>query len=372
MHPTEANIKQKNQSPMRIIVNRWGFLLGFLMLGLGVAMGLLAAIFVGPQLLGFDVTATALMEREIVLVATQVELDTQAQDALARATGFALDIQATQAILNNNADLLDQTATQSAQHIIATNTASAVQNVQHRTQVANDFVATQAALNANATQVDIDFRNTQTALGIENSDSQISLEEVQAAATALGTYIFDMSEVELDSNKWQIPNESDWQVGNTGRIAINDGAILIGNILPNYFWFYGSEDDYTIEATIIPATVVDADYWILFSMTEESGLAAYFHADTLNITEVGLYRFELSQLDGLLTVDELSGVQDDADAVSLSGQTQLSVTVEGEIVTLSIGDEVLLQSSNVPVESGAIGVQLPAQSTLLSIEVSED
>lgn len=365
MQSTEPNIKRKNQSPMRIIVNRWGFLLGFLMLGLGVAMGLLAAIFVGPALLGFDVTATALMEQEIALVATQVELDVQAQDALVRATGFALDVQATQAIINNNADLLDQTATQSAQYIVATHTASAIQNSQRITQVANDFIATQAALNANATQVDIDFRNTQAALGIGSAQS-----DSNPRATPLPGYHFDMTNFDFDSAIWQLSDELAWQASNIGILANSESAwiresdtrILSSN---------GFEDTYTIEALISPATVVDADYWILFSMTEESGLAAYFHANTLTVNQLGLYRFDLSQLDDSLDIDNLTLIQDNTADVSLTGQTQFSVRIEGEIITLFIGDEAVLEVNDVPVESGAIGVQLPAQSTLLSIAVND-
>ncbi len=125
MRDTEPNIKRKNTSPLRVIVNQWGCLFGIVMLAIGGAMGLLGAIFVGPQLLGFDMTATALMEREIILASTEVDLNTRAQDADARATNFALDSQATQAFMNNDANLLAQTATQSSQNIIATNTLKA-------------------------------------------------------------------------------------------------------------------------------------------------------------------------------------------------------------------------------------------------------
>ena len=364
MHQTEPNIKRKNQSPMRIIVNRWGFLLGFLMLGIGVAFGLLGAIFAAPGLLGFDVTATALMERELALVATQVELDVQAQDAVARATGFALDIQSTQAIINNNADLLAQTATQSAQHIIATNTASAVQNSQRQTQVANDFSATQAALNANATQVDIDFRNTQAALGISSAQSDNNI-----ALTPSPNRIFDMSQFDFDSSVWQLSNNADWQITVSDISAMNDAAWIYET--PSLMPIPDYENDYTIEAIISPATVVDADYWLLFGITEESGLAAHFHANTLTVTEVGLYRFDLSQLENGLSSDNLTVIQRNAASISLTGETQFNVVINGDNLALSIGDETVLRANDVTVETGRIGVQLAAGASISRIEVSD-
>jgi len=364
MHPTEPNIKRKNVSPMRVIVNQWGCLLALVMLGLGAGMGLLGAIFVGPELLGFDLTATALMDRELALAATDVDLDVREQNAISEATGFALDVQATQAILGNEEDLLAQTATQSAQNIIATNTASAVQNAQRQTQVANDFAATQSALNANATQIEIDFRNTQAALGVGNAQSDNNV-----VSTPLPRYTFDMTEFDFSNSLWQLSAPDDWDNNQNGLLAVSDGAWLReseARILSNY----GFDIAYTIEVTLTPATVTEEDYWVLFDIGEETGLAAYFHSETLSVREVGLYSFDVSLLDDSLTIDSpLTVIQRNAANVALSGQTQLAVTIAGQTVSFSVNEEVVFTADGITIETGAIGVQLPAQSTLLSIGV---
>src|SRR5215207_4951694 len=119
-------VKRKNQSPLRVIVNKWGFLLGTLMLGMGVIVGLAAAVFVVPSLLGFDMTSTALAEQAFLLAATDADLNQRDRNAVERETQFALDIQATRLDLLNAENLLDQTATQSISNINATATANSV------------------------------------------------------------------------------------------------------------------------------------------------------------------------------------------------------------------------------------------------------
>ncbi|MEO1286847.1 MAG: hypothetical protein AAFV93_03700 [Chloroflexota bacterium] len=265
--------KRKNTSPLRVIVNQWGCLLALIMLGLGAVVGLLGAIFVGPQLLGFDLTATALGEQEIVLAATKVELDEQAQDAISRATSFALDVQSTQAILNNNADLLVQTATQSAQNISATATANANLNVQRQTQVANDFASTQAALNANATQVELDFRNTQSALGIDNTQAQSDNNLVTPSAR----YSFDFSQFTFSTTAWQLSSDDNWRIVDIGIEAITEGAYLVeaqSRILPNNNF----SDSYTVTADIRPAISTNAEYWLIFGLDNTRGYVAHFVA----------------------------------------------------------------------------------------------
>jgi hypothetical protein len=102
--------KRKNQSPLRVIVNRWGCLLGGFMLGAGVIVGLALAILFGPQLLRFDATATVLAELEIMLAATDAELRQREQDTSALSTDLVRDNLATEVALQNAAALLDQTA----------------------------------------------------------------------------------------------------------------------------------------------------------------------------------------------------------------------------------------------------------------------
>ncbi|GAB5492085.1 MAG: hypothetical protein Phog2KO_23000 [Phototrophicaceae bacterium] len=371
MYNEEPNIKRKNVNPLRVIVNQWGCLFGLVMLGLGVAMGLLGAIFVGPQLLGFDMTATALMEREIILASTEVDLSVRESDANAQATNFALDSQATQAFMNNDANLLAQTATQSAQNIVATNTASAVQSAQRQTQIANDYVSTQAALNANATQVSIDFRNTQSALGINNSNAQSSADNT-VAGTALPRYSFDMRVIDLNTTNWQLSNRLAWENTSEGIIALTNGARLIEQS-PRILANNNFDTAYTITADIRPATALNTAYWILFSVGDEVGLGAYFQADTLAINDVALYQFTSAQVRGSETLNpaNMSIIQRNIIDEPLSSQTQLSVEVNGDVVSIMINGEAFLQINNMTLELGSIGVELPAQASLMSISVDD-
>src|SRR5688572_10954049 len=166
LHDTQPiPVKRKNQSPLRVIVNKWGFLLGMLMLGMGVIVGLAAAVFAVPSLLGFDITSTALAEQAFLLAATEADLNQRDRNALERETQFALAEQATRLSMLNAENLLDQTATQSVANIYATATANAAADSRQRTQIALDYQATQVQLQNNATQVQLDFQNTQAALG---------------------------------------------------------------------------------------------------------------------------------------------------------------------------------------------------------------
>ena len=368
MRDTEPNIKRKNTSPLRVIVNQWGCLFGMLMLALGGVIGLLGAIFVGPQLLGFDMTATALMEREIILASTEVDLNTRAQDADARATNFALDSQATQAFMNNDANLLAQTATQSSQNIVATTTASASQSAQRQTQIANDFVSTQAALNANATQVSLDFRNTQSALGINNAESQ---SELNINETALPRYSFDMREIDLNNSIWQLSSRVAWDNTSNGIIALTDGARLIEQS-PRILVNNGFENAYTITADIRPATALNTEYWLIFAVDNDTGYAVHFQAETLAVNQVALYSFDASLVRGSTSLrpDNLSIIQRTATDNPLTSITQLSVQVDEDTVSILINGNTVMEANNLSIEVGAIGVQLPAQASLSSISVN--
>ncbi|MGJ3240931.1 MAG: hypothetical protein ACFE0Q_19640 [Anaerolineae bacterium] len=357
--------KPKNRSPLRVIVNQWGCLFGLVMLALGGAVGLLGAIFIGPQLLGFDLTATALVEREIVLASTQVDLDVREQNADSQETAFALDVQATQALLNNEAQLLAQTATQSAQNSAATITAAVVENVQRQTQVANDFTSTQAALNANATRVDLDFRNTQTALGIESAQITPSASDANAPTR----YTLNLSEFDVAQDDWQVSDTDDWQSGTEGLTALNAGAWLIEaspRILNTYDF-----DNYALTVDLRPATVIEADYWVMLALDDRAGLAVHLHTDVLRLTEVGVYRFNRDQLDQGLNRDALTVISRQAADIALDSRMSITVIVLDDELVLTIDEQTLLNVDEIEAPAGAIGVQLPAQALLLNIGVDD-
>lgn len=368
MYETDPNIKRKNRSPLRVIVNVWGCMLALVMLGLGAGLGVLAAIFVGPQLLGFDLTATAFAQRSNAIATNQANLELQMQHIHGTETAFAFDIESTQIMLNNEEELIGQTATQSAQNVIATHTASAVQDAQRRTQIANDFVATQAALEANATHVELDFRNTQAAMGIEVPTAQANL---AATATPVAMTIFEMSEIDLNTTDWNVSNPDDWQVTNDGLVTLTNGAWITNDRLEFQF-----DDAYTVEFLMSPAATINADYWLIFSLGDDDGLAAHFHAETLTVTEVGMYRFDNTLLDdsNALTTGSMTVIQRIAAETPLTDLTRFSIQIntENDTVSLQIGDEALLAVPNLTVADAALGVQLPAQARLLSLAVKNE
>lgn len=369
MHATEPNLKRKNRSPLRIIVNQWGCLLAFVMLGLGAGFGLLAAIFVGPQILGFDVTATALMEREIILAATAADLDNRAQDANAQATVRALDALATQAILNNDIDLLNQTATQSQQNIVATTTASAAQSAQRQTQVANDFTSTQAALNANATQVELDFRNTQAALGITVPSAQ---NVAQTSANCESSTSFT-TEIATFENDWIRSDTTDWD-SVTGLRALVDNAWLLENATDNQsLVFCDYSNTYRIEYTLRPVASTEDAYWFFFGVNQNDGLAMYIRTEMINIVEVSLYQFDMLALqdDNLTLDDSLTVISRVSANTALSSQVNFQIDiVEERIIRLIVADTLLLEVSGFQFDSGRVGAQLPEGAVLETISIS--
>lgn len=369
MHATEPNLKRKNRSPLRIMVNQWGCLLAFVMLGLGSVFGLLAAIFIGPQILGFDVTATALMEREIILAATAADLDSRAQDANAQATVRALDALATQAILNNDIDLLNQTATQSQQNIVATTTASAAQSAQRQTQVANDFTSTQAALNANATQVELDFRNTQAALGITVPSAQ----NIAQSVTNCEPSVSFTTEITIFESDWIVSNATDWD-NITGLRALNDGAWLLESDKDNEsLVFCDYANTHKIEYTLRPVASTEDAYWLFFGVNQNDGLAMYIRTEMINIVEVALYQFDMLALqDDTLTLDDSLTVISRVSAnTTLSSQVNFQIDiVEERLIRLIIADTLLLEVNGFQFDSGRVGVQLPEGAVLENISTS--
>lgn len=373
MQSPDPNIKRKNTSPLRVIVNTWGCLLALFMLLIGTALGLVGAIVVAPQVLGFNLTATALGEEAIVLAATDADLDFRADEIDAAGTALAFAQEGTRAVLNNRADLLDQTATQSAGNVIATNTAAAVQNVARQTQIANDFDSTQAALQSNATQAALDFRNTQAALGIVPTDTD-ETENIGASSVATSTplprFTFDTRGVAIDSERWLLSSPDEWRADNTGWTALSDGAWLL-ETTPRIAESTSLDTPYTLAVDIRPATGFAGDYWVLFGVGDDTGLAAYFRTETLTITEAGLYQFEVSELanDDALFTDNLTVLGRASAETTLGEQTQLRIELEATEIRLVVADTVLLRADSESIPQGRFGVQLPQDATLRSIGV---
>jgi hypothetical protein len=343
--------KRKNQSPLRVIVNAWGCLLALIMLGLGGAVGLLGAIFVAPQLLGFNLTATALAEHEIVLAATIVDLDERARNAEAQATNFAFGVQATQALILNEYELLGQTATQSSSNISATGTALAEANVQRQTEIALDYRATQAQLQENATDAEIDFRNTQAALGIPQASS---------SNLARNPYNLRMG---LDESIWQVSSASDWQATEDGLEAIREDAWLLEQeaiLLQN--------GDYSLELHFQPNNQANSDYW-LFIIGGDNNLAIYFHAEANRMLEAAFYSFDFASLENrALSLDSAVLISRVAVNQTITEDTRIELLHEGQWLRLVLDGQVLMLTNQAAVTNGRFGVQMPLGAVLQGVE----
>jgi hypothetical protein len=344
--------KRKNQSPLRVIVNAWGCLLGLIMLGLGGAVGLLGAIFVAPQLLGFNLTATALAEHEIVLAATAVDLEERARNAEAQATNFAFEVQATQALILNEYELLGQTATQSSSNISATGTALAEANVQRQTAIALDYRATQAQLQENATDAEIDFRNTQAALGIP-----------QASSSNLVRNPYDFS-MGLDQSIWQPSDAGDWQASQDGLTALHEDAWLLEQET-----ILLQEGDYSLQVRIQSSREEDSsDYW-LFIVGAENSMAIYLRAEGNRMLEAAFYSFDLASLEnGALSLENAALISRVAANQILDEDSRIELLHEGGWLRLVVDGQVLMLTDQAPVTNGRFGVQMPLGAVLLSVE----
>ncbi len=204
-------------------------------------------------------------------------------------------------------------------------------------------------------------------MGINNAESQ---SEPSINETALPRYSFDMSEIDLNNSIWQLSNRDAWDNTTSGIIALSDGARLIEQS-PRILSNNGFDTVYTITADIRPATALNTDYWLLFSIGDETAYAAYFQAETLAVNQVALYRFDAELLSNSapLSPDSMTIIQRTAANSPLTSQTQLSVQVDADSVSILINDDIILEATNLSLETGAIGVQLPAQASLSSISV---
>jgi hypothetical protein len=393
LHDTQPHpLKRKNVSPLRVIVNKWGFLLGGLMLGLGVIVGLAASLFVVPPVLGFDLTSTALAEREIMLAATDADLVQRDRDAVERETQFALNAQATSLDLFNAESLLDQTATQSANYIMATNTANAVADVRQRTQIALDHDATQVQLQTNATEAQLDFQNTQAALSGQGGgfNAQSLQVTVNPTATSIpptptstimlpppsNTPAADISAASVESDlragfdtqNWRDYGNA-WEAVEQGLQAVQNNAVLLSN---DARW----ADDFTLTVEVAPAIVLESTYTLLLNIVAEDVLAVRIHTSGLAADRIELVQLRVDFQDGFQFLSGFGTVLAEVDVESnvlLTSKTRFSTTIADGTVIVTLNDTEIL-SAELPanLEAGQVGVILPQGSILQSISVQEN
>jgi len=408
----ETPPKRKNRSPLRVIVNAWGCLLSIIMLGIGAALGLVGATFFAPQILGFDATATALADDAIILASTQAEINFRASEAAGDATEFARDSDATIAALGNEEILIGQTATQSQRYIIATETAVAAENSRQLTQIALDYQATQVQLQENATAAEIDFRNTQAALGVGSSQRESQDEVDSAENTSVESQALAAQSVEeptpadlpptaqsaptevptgvllpasdtpsptpesldlrtdfstgWDTQYWRSADYAAWEQTEQGAIAEDNGNWLLSA--------QSVQMPYEAEIAFQPAPVLDSAYDLLLNIGDDEGVALRMVTEGLTISQVEIYRFDVDLLDdGALREQDMVLLQRNIVSLPLTQETVIRVTVEDEQLTITLNGDTLLSVTDLNLaETGAVGVALPAEATLLHIAITEE
>jgi hypothetical protein len=417
LHDTQPiPVKRKNQSPLRVIVNKWGFLLSALMLGMGVIVGLAAAVFAVPSLLGFDITATALAEEAFLLAATESDLNLRDRNAVERETQFALNAQATLLGMMNAENLLDQTATQSLFNIYATATANAAADSRQRTQIALDYAATQVQLQNNATQVQLDYQNTQAALGQgggggfesqvlvvtspavvaqANDNARDGFEAQSLLLTPFATVsptpfpptptstvmlpppsdtaIANLAAIDtdfragIDAQFW-IERENEWTQTQRGMQAQTNRALLHSR---DAVW----NDDYTLTVTLAPAIVLESTYTILLHIADGDVLAVEIDTSGLAADTVRLMRLNMNTEDGQINFDTAIGtiiIERDVDE-PLTSDTHFIVAINNGTVRVQLNNtEILATHLTSDLAAGQVGVLLPQGSTLQAISVERE
>jgi hypothetical protein len=366
-------------------------LFAFMMVMAGVLIGGAAVFISSPVLFGIDATQAYfrtqnadLESRSQLLVATQIQLESQAAQNNLNATSQAVafqstlseqeaDLQQTNIAVQNANEQLQQTATQSALNVQATETASIAQSRQQRTQVALDYNATQAALNQNATQVELNFQSTRAALnGIPlvtmsaqteptpiritstpptNNNALSLLTPLPLdtlAPTVSNALVFDFGRgVDLDS--WLVSASDAWMPqGNREVVAMVDNAWLLSK--PS------TPETYALNLGFTPIATGNANYNLMLNISNGEGIHIRLVGEGNIITQVGVYRFN----GGLPILTPGDVIIERTLNQRLTENSELRVVWTGNSLAIRLNDiEIMPTIPLVAPRIGAFGVQFP-------------
>lgn len=425
----EYNMVKPKIRNRRAIANFYGCLLGLAMLFAGLAAGMLGTYIIAPLLYQWDLTEIAVWnnanrigtqqanaastQNAILLQTAGAQLltadanRTQSAQNVRRATDIAMMLVGTEAALLNERNLLQGTATQSAQNIIATRTALAVDNARQMTQIALDYNATQAQLQQNATEVELSFQQTQaaindnaTAISDQNASSAqpeltADVESVAQIALPTETAILPTDTPEpapdtatptvtntpspeptatattapsqtpvptatqdpniIDLEQWELSDDLDWSVEEDGLRAQVSGAWLLSR--ETY------EGNYSLDLNFLPAFADSSEYLILLNTPEAGdGILLRLSAVGLQIRQVGLFLFPVTVLEEpqSLSLADLRALDTQQTDLRLTGENELTVQWQARQIVVSLNNNLLL-STRLPVSQpeGRAGVLLP-------------
>jgi hypothetical protein len=390
--------KPKNNARPANSISLGTFFLACLMVLVGMVIGGSTMLLAAPTIFNMPATQSALGTQRAQLesqaqnlAATAVELQNIANNNDLLATNVALQLEATRnsqeanvalttVALSNEQTLLLQTATQSQNNVLATQTALAVLDANQRTQVALDYSATQVALNANATQVELAYQATRSALNgtpvgaqsqlVQATNTPITPMPITPLATsttlpsATRTPDAPIFEEEfsngISSDVWFVSDTQAWSNTAVGLKAQTADAWLVSKASLN--------GDYTLSLVFTPAVVTNATYDILLNTSNGEGLLVRLTVNTLQITKIGLYRF-----DGGLPIQRLGETfLEQAVSAQVGSNATLTLNLRDKKLQILLNNAELLPSTAVTIPtSGAIGVQLPKDATITRITVSQ-
>jgi uncharacterized membrane-anchored protein YhcB (DUF1043 family) len=391
--------KPKNNLRPANSISLGTFFLACLMVLVGIIIGGSTMLLAAPTIFNMPATQAALGTQRAQLesqaqnlVATEVELHNIANNNELLATKVALQLEATRSsqqanvalttvALANEQTLLLQTATQSQNNVLATQTALAVLDANQRTQVALDYSATQVALNFNATQVELAYQATRSALNgtpvgaqsqlVQATNTPITPMPITPLATttpvalaptrpADAPLLADEFSNGVSPDVWFVSDTQAWQSTAVGLKAQTADAWLVSKASLN--------GDYVLTLVFTPAIVTNATYDILLNTSNGDGLLVRLTVNTLQISKIGLYRF-----DGGLPIQRLGETfLEQAVSARVGSNATLTLNLRDKKLQILLNNAELLPSTAVTIPtSGAIGVQLPKDATITRITVSQ-
>ncbi len=324
----------------------------FLLLIIGLLSGLLS---MRPDLVGlmriadWQSTNVGVLSTVSILEATSIAQ--QQRD---------INLLNTQVSLDNYSALLGQTETQQVINDFSTLTAVAVNSELQATRAAENFAATQAALQQLSTQVQQEFLATQAAISG-------SLATIQANQPQQNILIVDGDFVRGTESINSASPSPVWAVSDTGALiaqAANSTVLTRRSSYPQQF---------TVNIGLVAGST-SSYYDVLLGMnrdTNTGSLLRIYH-DSTQVTSVSLYAIDfarLNQPDGILVDDNQALVS--AQSLNLPGRDiAVMISINGQDITVEVNGTPALQTKTpTPSSAGSIGVQLRSGAQLQVLQV---
>ncbi len=344
--------KAKDDAALGSIRRLWlAVALLILLLGIGVAVGILRPDLLGALFPNAGQTQTA---EALHILQTQQALQATAQANAQRGTQGALDLQGTQSALNATQAALNQAGTQSAIDAIAARTATVQAIRQQATLDALELQGTQAALNLAGTQAGLDVQSTLAELQGSNPTQVI---EDQALATPTPTMRASAASIDDDFSEGISPGVwnfgiDDWTVQAAGLRANAENSRLLTQRT--------DFTDYTLEVWFTPPNR-ESDIYLYHSVSGGTSWAVGLDYNGTAVNRVALSSGVNTPLETLRATSAQV-----IDAETFQVRLQISATQ----LTVTVNNQLLIDTPLTAVAPGAVGVVLPLGATLERVVIT--